>query len=38
MDQPVYDASDKEINEAIELIKALPRYQLHKVEEIVNLV
>lgn len=38
MDQPVYDASDAEINDAIELIKSLPRYQLHKVEEIVNLV
>lgn len=38
MDQPVCDASDAEINTAIELIKSLPRYQLHKVEEIVNLV
>lgn len=38
MDQPIYDASDAEISDAIELIKSLPRHQLYKVEEIVNLV
>ena len=38
MDQPVYESSDQEINATIELIKKLPPDQLHKVEEIVNLV